>query len=507
MGWAEALVLVLLAAVLVLLTLVWRTVAQRRVEAVATEPPRAPVEAGPDPLDEQRLLLQQQDREVHERRREIDAQRRELDQQQLEIEQQRLVLDQERLELDQRRRDAEAETERLLAAQQEVLAQQESASSELERIAGLDAATARTEVLARVEHEARLEAAALTRDIEREARDTAQQRARKVVVTAIQRLASEQTTETTVSSVDLPSDEMKGRIIGREGRNIRAFEQVTGVNLMIDDTPGLVLLSAFDPVRRAVARLTLEELVADGRIHPQRIEEVHARSERAIADHCLEAAEDALLEVGISDLHPELKPVLGALRYRTSYGQNVLAHLVECAHLAALMATELGLDPTLAKRGAFLHDIGKALTHQSEGSHALVGADLARRHGEHPDVVHAIEAHHNEVEPTTVEALLTQAADAISGSRPAARRESLEAYVQRLEQLEQIGLRHEGVDRVFAMQAGREVRVMVLPEVVDDAGADALAREIAREISDELTFPGQIRVTVVRESRATQVAH
>ncbi|MEL4357458.1 MULTISPECIES: ribonuclease Y [unclassified Luteococcus] len=381
------------------------------------------------------------------------------------------------------------------------------AADELQRIAGMDREQARTEVLARVEHEARLEATALARDIEQAATREAEARARKIVVTAIQRLAAEQTSESVVSTLDLPSDEMKGRIIGREGRNIRHFEQVTGVNVMIDDTPGSVLLSCFDPVRREVARLTLDELVADGRIHPARIEEVHERSRARIEQRMLRAAEDALAEVGISDLDPALLPIIGALRYRTSYGQNVLRHLVECAHIAGMMAAELGLEVATCKRAAFLHDIGKALTHEVEGTHAMVGAELARRHGESPDIVHAIEAHHNEVEPRTVEAVLTQAADAISGSRPGARRESLEAYVQRLDRLEQIASAHEGVDRVFAMQAGREVRVMVSPDVVDDAASHALAREIAHQIQDELTYPGQIRVTVVRESRATEVAH
>jgi len=319
-------------------------------------------------------------------------------------------------------------------------------------------------------------------------------------------VASEQTSESVVSAVHLPGDDMKGRIIGREGRNIRAFEQVTGVNVMIDDTPESVLLSCFDPVRRETARLTLTELVRDGRIHPARIEEVHERSKGQIEQQCLRSAEDALADVGISDLHPALLPILGTLRYRTSYGQNVLKHLVESAHIAALMAGELGLDVAQCKRSAFLHDIGKALTHEVEGSHAIIGADLARKYGEHPDVVHAIEAHHNEVEVRTVEAVLTQAADAISGSRPGARRESIEAYVQRLESLEKIAAAREGVDKVFAMQAGREIRVMVAPDVVDDIEAQVLARDLAKQIEEELTYPGQIKVTVVRESRATETA-
>jgi ribonuclease Y len=299
---------------------------------------------------------------------------------------------------------------------------------------------------------------------------------------------------------------MKGRIIGREGRNIRAFEQVTGVNVLIDDTPGSVLLSSFDPVRRETARIALEELVADGRIHPQRIEEAFERSRVAVDERIEAAAREALESMGISDLHPALVPVVGALRYRTSNGQNVLAHLVECGHLAGLIAAELGLDAAFCRRAAFLHDLGKAVSHEHEGSHALVGADLARRYGEHPDIVHAIEAHHNEVEPRTVEAVLVQVVDSISGSRPGARRESLEAYVHRLERLEKIATSHEGVERAFAVQAGRDVRVMVSPTLLDDEQAAALARQIAKEISEELTFPGQIRVTVVRESRAVEIA-
>jgi ribonuclease Y len=299
---------------------------------------------------------------------------------------------------------------------------------------------------------------------------------------------------------------MKGRIIGREGRNIRTFESVTGVNLIIDDTPEAVLLSCFDPVRREVGRLALEALVLDGRIHPQRIEDAYERAHAEVDALCVRAGQDALVDVGITDMHPELIAMLGGLRYRTSYGQNVLKHLLESAHIAGMMASELGLDPVLMRRCALLHDVGKALTHEVEGSHAIIGAEVARKYGENDDVVHAIEAHHNEVEPRTLEAVLTQAADAISGGRPGARRESLEAYVKRLERLEEIATSYDGVEKVFAMQAGREVRVMVLPDAVDDIQAQVIAREIAKQVEHELSYPGQIRVTVVRESRATEVA-
>jgi ribonuclease Y len=401
-----------------------------------------------------------------------------------------------------------AETKRALEARRAELDRlDEDRRRVLEQAAGLTAEQARHELVAMIENQAKREAALITREIESAARAEGDKRARKIVTLAIQRVASEQTAESVVSVLHLPGDEMKGRIIGREGRNIRAFETTTGVNLIIDDTPEAVLLSCFDPVRREVGRLTLEKLVLDGRIHPQRIEEVYERSKADVEQLCVRAGEDALVELGITDMHPELIALLGQLRYRTSYGQNVLKHLIESAHLAGIMASELRLPVELAKRCTLLHDIGKALTHEVEGSHALIGAEIARRYGEHEDVVHAIEAHHNEVEVRTVEAVLTQAADAISGSRPGARRESLEAYVKRLERLEEIARdRHEGVEKVFAMQAGREIRVMVKPDAVDDIQAQVIARDIAKQIEDELTYPGQIRVTVVRESRATEFA-
>ena len=378
---------------------------------------------------------------------------------------------------------------------------------ERERIAGLTAEEAKAELLASVEVGARRDAAMLVRSIENEARAEGTGRARAIVVEAVQRVASEQTAETVVSVLHLPSDEMKGRIIGREGRNIRTFESVTGVNVIIDDTPEAVLLSCFDPVRREVGRLTLDKLILDGRIHPHRIEEVYENSRTEVEELCLRAARDALADVGIGDLDESLLPTLGRLKYRTSYGQNVLGHLLETAHIAGVMAAELGLEPTLIKRCAFLHDIGKALTHEVEGSHAIVGAELLRRHGESEAVAHAVEAHHNEVQPRTIEAVLTQASDSCSAARPGARRESIETYVKRLARIEEIAGAKSGVEKVFAMQSGREVRVMVQPAEVDDLAAQVIAREIAKQIEDELTYPGQIRVTVVRELRATEVAH
>src|SRR6266542_534665 len=363
--------------------------------------------------------------------------------------------------------------------------------TQLEAVARMTASEARDALTKQIVGDAKRAAMGQVRELEQRAREEGEKRARKIVTISIQRVASEQTAESTVSVFPLPSDDMKGRIIGREGRNIRSFEALTGVNLIIDDTPEAVVLSCFDPVRREVARLTLEKLVSDGRIHPARIEEMH---ERAVA------------EVGITDIHPEMIKVLGRLQYRTSYGQNVLRHLVESAHIGAAMASELGIDARLVKRCALLHDIGKAVTHEVEGSHALIGAELARRLKEAPEVVHAIESHHGEVEQRTIEAVLAQTADAISGSRPGARRESLETYVKRLERLEEICTSYAGVEKTFAMQAGREVRVMVKPKELDDVAAQVLARDIAKQVEEELQYPGQIKITVVRETRAVEFA-
>jgi ribonuclease Y len=464
---------------------------QRKAEVLMASAQTARAEAEEDTrlrraeLQDQRVGVERREQRLAEREERLDAELHALEDKVKQLDESRAALRAQRKAL------VDIETQHQVT---------------LERIAGLTAEQAKAELIGAVEHDAKRQAVLVARDIERKAVRDADARAQMIVVGAIQRIASDQTSESVVTAVHLPGDDMKGRIIGREGRNIRAFEQVTGVNVMIDDTPESVLLSCFDPVRRETARITLTELVKDGRIHPARIEEMHERSKNQIEAQCLRAAEDAMTEVGISDLHPALIPVLGTLRYRTSYGQNVLKHLVESAHIAGLMAAELGLDIAQCKRAAFLHDIGKALTHEVEGSHAIIGADLARKYGENPDVVHAIEAHHNEVEVRTVEAVLVQAADAVSGSRPGARRESIEAYVQRLEKLEEIAGSHDGVDKVFAMQAGREIRVMVAPDVVDDIEAQVLARDIAKQIEEELTYPGQIKVTVVRESRATETA-
>ncbi|TMK37894.1 MAG: ribonuclease Y [Actinobacteria bacterium] len=393
---------------------------------------------------------------------------------------------------------------------QEVRARLEKAAEQhriqLERVAGMTSSEAREQLLAALIDDAKRASMAQVREIEQFAREEGEERARKIVTIAIQRVASEQTAESTVSVFTLPSEDMKGRIIGREGRNIRAFEATTGVNLIIDDTPEAVVLSSFDPVRREAARLSLEKLVQDGRIHPARIEEVHERSLVEIDERIRRAGEDAVAEVGITDIHPEMIKLLGRLQYRTSYGQNVLKHLVESAHIASALSAELGLDPTIAKRGAFLHDIGKAVTHEVEGSHAIIGAEIARRMKEDPEVVHCIESHHGEVEQRTIHAVLAQIADGISGGRPGARRESLETYVKRLERLEEICNSFPGVEKVYAMQAGREVRVLVQPESIDDLAAQVIARDIAKQVEEELQYPGQIKITVVREIRATEYA-
>jgi ribonucrease Y len=378
--------------------------------------------------------------------------------------------------------------------------------AQLERIAGMTSTEAKEQLTAQVIAEAKRGAMATVREIEQQAREEGEERARKIVTIAIQRVASEQTAESSVSVFTLPSEDMKGRIIGREGRNIRAFEAATGVNIIIDDTPEAVVLSCFDPVRREAARMTLEKLVQDGRIQPARIEEVHERSVRDLEEQIRKAGEDAVAEVGLTDIHPELIKLLGRLQFRTSYGQNVLKHLVESAHIASALAAEIGLDPAVAKRGAFLHDIGKAVTHEVEGSHAIIGAEIARRLKEDQEVVHCIESHHGEVEQRTVHAVLAQIADSISGGRPGARRESLETYIKRLERLEEICTAHEGVEKVFAMQAGREVRVMVTPEDIDDLQAQTIARDIAKQVEEELQYPGQIKISVIRETRATEYA-
>jgi ribonuclease Y len=399
--------------------------------------------------------------------------------------------------------DREVHTKQL---QEELKEARDSQLNELQRISGMTVNEAKSHLLERSEELIRHELARRVRQAEEEARAEAKRRARNLVADALQRVAANHASETTVSLIELPSDDMKGRIIGREGRNIRALEHLTGVDVIIDDTPQAVVLSSFDGIRREVAKLTLTKLIEDGRIHPARIEEMYYQSKAEIEEHVRQAGEQAVFEANCGEVHEELVKILGRLRFRTSYGQNVLKHTLEVVHLAGIMAAELEASVKTARRAALLHDLGKALTHEVEGTHALLSAQYARRYGESPAVVHAIEAHHYEVEPQTVEAVLLIAADAISASRPGARGESLEHYIKRLEALEQVAAQHDGVEKVYALQAGREIRVIVRPKEIDDDGAVLLSHEIAREIEDQLEYPGQIKVTVIRESRAIEFA-
>src|SRR3954452_6825861 len=443
-------------------------------------------------------------------RDEIDAELRERRAEIARIEE-RLITKEEALEvrldeagrrersLEDRARNLDAEAEKLKVAKREHI-------RELERIASLTSGQARQILLKELEEELRHDSAKLVNQIEEEARREADRRARSILATCMQRLAGAQASETTVSVVSLQSDDLKGRIIGREGRNIRALEMLTGIDFIVDDTPGAVILSGFDGVRREIARLTLERLLQDGRIHPARIEEAYYQARSEIDNRIVEVGEQAVLDANVGTLHPELTKMLGRLHYRTSYGQNVLAHSVECAHLASMLAAELGASARTAARAALLHDIGKAVTHEVEGPHALVGGEMARRYNEPEAVAHAMEAHHNEVPLGTIEAVIVQIADSLSGARPGARGESLEHYTKRLRELEEIARRHEGVDKVYAMQAGREIRVIVEPEQVDDDAAALLSHRIARDVERELEYAGQIKVTVIRESRAVDYA-
>ena len=379
-------------------------------------------------------------------------------------------------------------------------------NEELERISGLTAEEAKEILVDNIKREAEQEAALIVKEIERDAKENAERKAREIITYAVQKCSADHVAETTVSVVDLPNDEMKGRIIGGEGRNIRALETLTGIDLIIDDTPEAVVISGFDPIRREVARLALEKLISDGRIHPARIEEMVEKSKKEIEQKIKDDGEQAAFETGVHGLHPELIKLLGRLRFRTSYGQNVLKHSIEVAHLAGIMAAELGADVKIAKRAGLLHDIGKAVDHEVEGPHVVIGEDLARKYKENKAILHAIGAHHGDVEPQTIEAVLVQAADAISAARPGARRETLESYIKRLEKLEEISNSFEGVEKSFAIQAGREIRIMVKPEVVNDNSIILIAKDIVKKIEDELEYPGQIKVNVIRETRAIEYA-
>ena len=423
-----------------------------------------------------------------------------------ELERREQQLDERAGALEERDRQLQGRDRGFTQREQALASREQEARARLEQIAGLSAQEAKQELQRRLEDEARSEGAALARDIKEQAKRSAEREAKTIVALAIQRIAADHTAETTVSAVALPTDEMKGRIIGREGRNIRAFEAATGVDVIIDDTPDTVVVSCFDPVRREVARLALERLIADGRIHPGRIEEIARKAQAEVEAGIVEAGEQAAYETGIHGLHPELLKLVGRMKYRTSYGQNMLEHSKEVTWLAGIMAAELKLDVQLAKRGALLHDVGKVLTHEHDGTHVELGVEVATKYGEHPIVINAIAAHHDDVAHESPISVIVQAADAVSGSRPGARREAFETYVKRLTQLEQLAGEFPGVEKVFAMQAGREVRVVVTPNAIDDGRAAELSDQIARKIERELQYPGQIKVVVIRETRAVDFA-
>ena len=466
--------------------------AQREAESMKRE---ALVEA----KDEVLKMKQDAERESKERMKAVRSSENHLNQREQSLDKRTEVLDHREHQISSLQGQVDRRAKDVERAEAEV-------ATRLEEVAGLTAEEAKTELLDGLKEECVHESASIIRDSEARTRAEADKKAREILSVAIQRLAADHTSQITVSTIHIPSDDLKGRIIGREGRNIRSFEQITGTNLIIDDTPECVTVSTHDPVRREIASVTMQNLISDGRIHPARIEEMFHKAEKYVNQQIKEAASQATFDTGIHDLNPELEKILGRLRYRTSYGQNVLNHSLEVAYLCGMMASELGLDPVPAKRAGLLHDIGKAVDHEIEGSHAVIGADLARRYGEEPMIVHAIEAHHNDVEPNSVIDVLVQAADAVSAARPGARKENIESYIKRLEKLEEIANSYPGVERTHAIQAGREVRVIVSPEKVDEAHSTVLAHDIAHQIQSETKYPGQVKVVVIRETRAVDFA-
>jgi ribonuclease Y len=446
------------------------------------------------------------EKEIKERRHELNQTEKRLRHREETLERKLDQIEKRENEFSRRERDLGAKERGLQEKENEYARLLREQTASLERISGISSEEARQEIFRRVEEESRFESAKLAKRIEDEARDTADKKAKEIIGLSIQRYAGDYISDATVSAVSLPGDEMKGRIIGREGRNIRALEAATGVDLIVDDTPELVTLSAFDPVRREIARLALERLISDGRIHPARIEEVVEKVRKEVEATILEEGEKAVFDLGLSGIHPELVKTLGRLKYRTSYGQNVLQHSKEVAYLAGVMAGELGINPKIAKRAGLLHDIGKAIDHEVEGSHHDIGAKLAKKLGENGKVVNAIAVHHGEGEPTSVEASLVAAADALSAARPGVRSESIENYLQRLEKLEQLALSYNGIEKCYAIQAGREVRIIVKPETVNDESAWNISKDLAKKIEAEMTYPGQIKVTVIRESRYVDYA-
>jgi len=456
-------------------------------------------EASREAKDEGYKLKSEAEKEVRERRSEVQRLERRTIQKEESLDKKMEQLEKKEETLNKKISDLsvkELQTEELLASRR----------SELERIAGLTQEDAKKVLMDEVRGEVQRDLTMMVKEMESKAKEDADKKAREIITTSIQRCAADHVSETTVHVVTLPNDEMKGRIIGREGRNIRTLETLTGVDLIIDDTPEAVILSSFDPIRREVAKLTLEKLIVDGRIHPARIEEMVEKSKKDVENEIKEEGEQASFEIGIHGIHPELLKLLGRLKFRTSYGQNVLKHSIEVANLAGLMASELGLDVTLAKRAGLLHDIGKAVDHEVEGGHAIIGADLAKKYHESALVVNGIGAHHGDVEMMSMEAVLVQAADAISAARPGARRETLENYIKRLQKLEEIANSYEGVEKSYAIQAGREIRIIVKPEVVDDTGAMLMARSIVKRIEEEMEYPGQIKINVIRETRSVDYA-